>query len=76
VHQHRLLRLDGIVHLWVPTTWAVLPDEVQPVLGTKQSGVISLEFCGGSLPKAEFIEPDGITQLTIVRDVPDPNHPA
>lgn len=26
VHQYRLLRLDGTDHLWVPTTWAVLPD--------------------------------------------------
>ncbi len=72
VHQHRQLRLDGTHHLWVPTTWAVLPDEVQPVLGTKQSGILSLEFRGSSLPKAEFIEPDGIKQLTIVRDAPDP----
>jgi 3',5'-cyclic-AMP phosphodiesterase len=33
VHQCRLLPLDGTDHLWVPTTWAVLPDHVQPVLG-------------------------------------------
>ena len=76
VHQHRQLRLDGIDHLWVPTTWAVLPDEVQPVLGTKQCGILSLEFRGSSLPQSEFIEPDGIAQLTIVRDLPDPYHPA
>jgi hypothetical protein len=25
VHQYRLLRLDGTDHLWIPTTWAVLP---------------------------------------------------
>jgi 3',5'-cyclic AMP phosphodiesterase CpdA len=76
VHQNRQLRLDGTDHLWVPTTWAVLPDEVQPVLGTKQSGLLSLEFRGRSLPQSEFIEPDGISQLTIVRDLPDPYHPA
>jgi 3',5'-cyclic AMP phosphodiesterase CpdA len=64
VHQHRRLRLDGTDHLWVPTTWAVLPDVVQPVLGTKQSGILSLSFRDGSLPETEFIEPDGITQLT------------
>ena len=76
VHQHRALRLDGTDHWWVPTTWAVLPDQVQPVLGTKQSGILSLEFRGSSLPQPEFIAPDGITQLTIARDVPDPYHPA
>lgn len=36
VHQFRLLRLDGTDHLWVPTTWAVLPDHARPVLGTKR----------------------------------------
>jgi Calcineurin-like phosphoesterase len=30
VHQYRLLRLDRTDHLWVPTTWAVLPDHAQP----------------------------------------------
>ena len=76
VHQHRQLRLDGTDHLWVPTTWAVLPDEAQPVLGRKQSGMLSLEFRGSSLPQSEFIEPAGLKQLTIVRDLPDPYHPA
>jgi hypothetical protein len=33
VHQYRLLRLGRTDHLWVPTTWAVLPDHAQPVLG-------------------------------------------
>jgi 3',5'-cyclic AMP phosphodiesterase CpdA len=32
VHQFRQLHLDGTDHLWVPTTWAVLPDHAQPVL--------------------------------------------
>jgi 3',5'-cyclic AMP phosphodiesterase CpdA len=74
VHQHRRLHLDGTDHLWVPTTWAVLPDEAQAVLGAKQSGIISLEFSGRLPPQPEFIQPDGITQLTIRRDLPDPYH--
>jgi hypothetical protein len=76
VHQHRELRLDGSDHLWVPTTWAVLPDSVQPVFGTKLSGLLSLEFRDSLPPQSEFIKPAGLTQLTIVRDLPDPYHPA
>lgn len=44
VHQYRLLCLDGTDHLWVPTTWAVLPDHVQPVLGAKRCGIASLSL--------------------------------
>jgi 3',5'-cyclic AMP phosphodiesterase CpdA len=72
VHQYRLLRLDGTDHLWAPTTWAVLPDQVQPALGAKRCGIVSLEFAGGTPPRPRLAEPDGITQLTLVRDLPDP----
>jgi hypothetical protein len=74
VHQSRELRLDGTAHLWVPTTWAVLPDRVQPVLGTKRCGVLSLTFGPGLAPQPTFSEPDGIRQLTITADIPDPYH--
>ncbi len=73
VHQHRRLHLDGVDHLWVPTTWAVLPDEVQPVLGAKRCGIVSLEL-GSGTPQPELIEPDGIAQLTIRDHLPDPYH--
>lgn len=72
VHQRRQLEFHGIDHIWVPTTWAVLPDEVQPVLGAKRCGIVSLEFGGSAPPEPEFIEPPGITQLTIRDDLPDP----
>jgi len=74
VHQYRLLRLDGTDHLWAPSTWAVLPDEVQPALGAKRCGIVSLEFAGGAPPQPKFAEPDGIAQLTLIRDLPDPYH--
>ena len=72
VHQYRLLRLDGTHHMWVPTTWAVLPDQVQPVLGAKRCGIVSLTFTAETLAKQEFIEPDGLEQLTVTVDLPDP----
>lgn len=74
VHQYRELRLDGTHHVWAPTTWAVLPDEAQPALGMKRCGIVSLEFDGGTSPQPEFIEPDGLAQLTLLRDIPDPYH--
>jgi 3',5'-cyclic AMP phosphodiesterase CpdA len=74
VHQHRQLELGGADHLWVPTTWAVLPDHVQPVLGAKRSGIMSLEF-GTDMPvRGKFHEPAGIRQLTLTADIPDPFH--
>ncbi len=49
------LRLDGTDHLWVPTTWVVLPDEVQPVHGATRCGIVSLLFAAGTPARAEFI---------------------
>jgi 3',5'-cyclic-AMP phosphodiesterase len=74
VHQYRLLRLDGTDHLWVPTTWAVLPDHAQPVLGAKQCGIVSLTLTTGTPAEQEFIEPNGLEQLTLTIDLPDPYH--
>lgn len=73
-HQYRRLREGGTDHLWAPTTWAVLPDDVQPVLGAKRCGIVALEFDGGLPPEPELVEPDGIAQLTVGRDLPDPYH--
>ena len=74
VHQYRRLRLDGTDHLWVPTTWAVLPDRVQPVLGAKRCGIVSLTLTAGSPQEQELIEPRGLEQLTVTIDLPDPHH--
>jgi 3',5'-cyclic AMP phosphodiesterase CpdA len=74
VHQYRLLRLDGTDHMWVPTTWAVLPDQVQPVFGAKRCGIVSLTFTAGTLAKQELIEPDDLEQHTVTVDLPDPYH--
>jgi 3',5'-cyclic AMP phosphodiesterase CpdA len=72
VHQSREVHLDGTAHVWVPTTWAVLPDHAQPVLGAKRCGVLSLSFAPGLAPQPTFCEPYGIRQLTITADIPDP----
>ncbi len=74
VHQYRRLQLAGTDHLWAPTTWAVVPDDVQPVLGTKRCGIASVTFTPAALPEATFAEPDGIVQVTVGEDIPDPYH--
>jgi hypothetical protein len=74
VHQSRELRVDGTDHIWVPTTWAVLPDRAQPVLGTKRSGVLSLTFAAGVAPQPTFCEPEGLRQPTVTEDIPDRYH--
>jgi 3',5'-cyclic AMP phosphodiesterase CpdA len=74
VHQSRTLSIDGTQHLWVPTTWAVLPDHAQAVLGTKRSGIMSLEFAKDMPVRPEFQEPAGIRQLTITADIRNPYH--
>jgi 3',5'-cyclic AMP phosphodiesterase CpdA len=72
VHQSRELHLDGTGHVWAPTTWAVLPDNAQPVLGAKRCGVLSLTFGPGLTPQPAFCEPEGVRQLTITADFKDP----
>jgi len=74
VHQYRLLRTGGTDHLWVPTTWAVLPDQVQPVLGAKTCGVVTLDLGPGAPPEHAFVVPRGMAQLTLDEDLPDPYH--
>jgi hypothetical protein len=72
VHQHRRLDIDGVAHLWAPTTWAVLPDEVQPTLGTKRCGVVPLDLAEDHPLDPEMVEPDGLTQFMLAPDVPVP----
>ena len=74
VHQSRELLLDGTSHVWVPTTWALLPDHAQPVFGAKRCGLLSLTFGPGPAPAPEFREPDGIRHLTLNIDIADPYH--
>lgn len=72
VHQSRQLRLDRTDHVWVPTTWAVLPDDAQPVFGAKRCGLLTMTFGPGPVPKPQFREPDGIRHLIQSTDIPDP----
>jgi 3',5'-cyclic AMP phosphodiesterase CpdA len=71
VHQYRRLQIQGTAHAWAPTTWAVLPDTVQPRLGVKRCGVLSVELDSRGAT-VSLVEPDGLQQLTLGRDLADP----
>ncbi len=72
VHQFRTLEVDDVTHLWTPTTWAVLPDEIQPTLGAKRCGIVTLELDGDGRVVARLVEPAGLSQLTLLEDIPNP----
>jgi 3',5'-cyclic-AMP phosphodiesterase len=40
VHQHRQRRVDHVAHCWAPSTAYVLPDRLQPRIGTKRVGYV------------------------------------
>ena len=72
VHQGRRLDLDGRHHLWVPTAWAVLPDDVQPTLGDKRCAVVDLDLHPDGTWSAVEVVPPGLAQLTVSVDLPNP----
>lgn len=72
VHQYRSLDHDGVTHVWAPTTWAVLPDALQPTLGAKRCGVLDVELHASGVAQHALVEPAGLAQLTLNHDIPSP----
>lgn len=72
VHQGRRLDLDGRHHLWAPTSWAVLPERVQPLLGDKRCAVVDLDLHPDGTWSATEVVPPGLAQLTVSVDLPNP----
>lgn len=76
VHQRRQLEAAGMTHLWATTTWAVLPDYLQPVIGTKRCGILELGLPAEGPTVPAWVEPEGMAQLTLGEDIPSPYEPA
>ena len=72
VHQHAQHALDGVLHVWTPTTWAILPDRIQPVLGDKRCGAVELVLHDDGRLDAGLVEPAGLAQNVIIDTVADP----
>ena len=75
VHQSRRLRAAGMTHLWAPTTWAVLPDWLQPHTGAKRCGILELDLRDDGGFTAQWVEPAGLEQLTLGEDIASPYDP-
>lgn len=72
IHQFRAHDAGGSRHVWAPTAWAVLPDDRQAAAGAKRCGVVTLELHRSPPVEPVLVEPEGLAQLTLWRDVPDP----
>jgi 3',5'-cyclic AMP phosphodiesterase CpdA len=72
VHQFRLIDDGRRRHVWAPTTWAVLPEFAQSVVGVKRCGVLWLSLSADGTSVADLVEPLGLAQFTLVEDIPDP----
>lgn len=46
VHQRRHFRLNGVDHVWAPSSAFVMPDAMQKRLGEKAVGLVRLDFEG------------------------------
>ena len=65
VHRWRVAGNADRRHVWAPSTWACLPDSIQPRIGTKVTGLVEMEITGDMLPTARLVRPVGLTNLTI-----------
>ena len=69
VHQYREIVQAGRLHVWAPTTWAVLPEAMQGTIGLKRCGVVSLELASDATVSTELVEPPGLAQFTLGQEI-------
>lgn len=62
VHQFCRHHRFGIDHVWVPTTWAMFPDRIQPRHGEKVCGVVELVLGSDGSKHVTLRRPAGISQ--------------
>jgi 3',5'-cyclic-AMP phosphodiesterase len=71
VHQWRRVEDDGRAHVWAPSTWASLPDWLQPVIGSKLTGVVEHTLHDDSVTST-VVQPPGIADLVLGEDIESP----
>lgn len=64
---------DGLTSVWAPSTWAVIPDRVQPCLGAKVCGVVELRLAADGDLRIQLIQPAGMRQHTLGETVAHPD---
>ncbi|MEM7341190.1 MAG: metallophosphoesterase [Actinomycetota bacterium] len=70
VHQWRCVPVDGVTHIWAPSTWAKIRDARQPVIGHKVVGLVDLTL--GESPQASLVTPQAMAQATVGETIPSP----
>lgn len=74
VHQWRVARQGRRRHVWAPSTWACLPDIVQPRIGAKVTGIVDIDL---DACRARLVRPIGVCNLVIGHHFPSPyEHPS
>ena len=58
-HQFRRRMVEGVEHVWAPSCAFVVPDSMQPVMGEKVVGVLTLAL-DDDAHAVEFVTPDGV----------------
>lgn len=64
-HQYRDRMVDGVRHVWLPSTAFYLPDEMQARVGEKVIGLGMLDLSGDN-PRLHLVCPDGVQRLCLV----------
>lgn len=60
-HQLRTIKVDGVEHLWAPSSAYFIPDALQERIGKKHVGVMLLEL-KPDRHEWSFVMPDGVRQ--------------
>lgn len=64
VHQARMLTAVA-GHVWAPSTWASIPDVVQPLIGTKVVGLVEHDLHHDGEVCSRIVRPAAIEQVVI-----------
>lgn len=62
-HQWRSEQVTGMRWIWAPSTWAIMPDAYQPVIGTKEVGLVEFEL--DAVDQARLVVADGMDRNVV-----------
>jgi len=71
VHQWRHV-VDTVNHVWAPSTWATLPDRIQPVIGVKTVGMVGHDLGDHGSVSSTLLQPAGVLLVTVGDDFDSP----
>ena len=73
-HVHQALRRDrdGLTHVWVPSSWAAVPDRIQAPIGAKRVGATGLTLHDDGRFEVDDIRLPGVDDVVIGVDVASP----